>query len=449
MQAFALVAQSDPAFQLLAARWQMAFTLGAHIILAVLGVGMPVLLLVAEFRWLSTRDRVWRSLAHRWSKKFAVLFAVGAVSGTVLSFELGLLWPGFMHRFGAVIGFPFAMEGFAFFLEAVFLGIYLYGWDRLSPWVHWLCGVPVAVSGAASAWFVVTVNAWMNAPRGFRIEDGRVVEVEPVAAMLNPATGPETAHMLVAAYMVAGFLVASCYAWRLRREPNSAYYRRAMSLGLLMGVVMTPVQFVVGDWIAQHVAEFQPVKLAAMEGQFKTEAYAPARIGGWPDAADRTTKYAIEVPGMLSWLAYHDRAAVVHGLDEFPLEDQPPVAVVHFSFQLMVCIGTLLLCLALYVAAMLAWRRQIPQGPKFLWLVMLAGPLSVVALETGWMVTEVGRQPWIVQGIARTTDMVTLSPYVGWSLLAAVAMYAVIGFGTWRVLRLLAAVPLAEDSRAT
>jgi cytochrome d ubiquinol oxidase subunit I len=354
-----------------------------------------------------------------------------------------------MHRFGAVIGFPFAMEGFAFFLEAIFLGIYLYGWDRLRPWLHWLCGVPVAISGAASAWFVVTVNAWMNAPQGFRVEGERLVEVEPVTAMLNPATGPETAHMLVAAYMVAGFLVASCYAWRMRSEPDSIYYRRAMSLALLMGVVMTPVQFVIGDWIAKHVAEFQPVKLAAMEGQFQTEAYAPARIGGWPDMAERTTKYAIQVPGMLSWLAYGERSAVVHGLDEYPLEDQPPVPVVHLSFQLMVGIGTLLLCLAAYVAVMLAWRRQVPQGPTFLWLVVLAGPLSVVALETGWMVTEVGRQPWIVQGVARTADMVTPSPFVGWSLLAAVAMYAVIGFGTWRVLRLLAAVPLAEDKRAT
>jgi cytochrome d ubiquinol oxidase subunit I len=248
--------------------------------------------------------------------------------------------------------------------------------------------------------------------------------------------------------MVAGFLVASCYAWRLRRDPASTYDRRAMCLALLLGVVMTPVQFVVGDLIARHVAEFQPVKLAAMEGQFETEAYAPARLGGWPDVAERTTRYALEVPGMLSWLAYGDRAAVVRGLDDFPRADQPPVAIVHVSFQLMVGIGTLLLLLAAYVLVMLAWQREVPRGPRFLWMVILAGPLSVVALETGWMVTEVGRQPWIVQGVARTADMVTLSPYVGWSLLASIGIYAVIGMGVWRVLRLLAAVPLAEDSRA-
>jgi cytochrome d ubiquinol oxidase subunit I len=442
------LAAADPAFNLLAARWQMAITLGAHIILAVFGVAMPVLLLVAEWRYLVTRDREWLMLAHRWSKVFAVLFAVGAVSGTVLSFELGLLWPTFMSRYGPVISFPFAMEGFAFFLEAIFVGIYLYGWKRLSPWAHWWCGVPIALAGVASAWFVVTVNAWMNTPSGFRMEGERVVEIDPFAALFNPATGPETAHMIAAAYMVAGFVIAACYAWCLLREPRSTYYRRAMTLGLVMGCVMAPLQIVVGDQIARHVAEFQPVKLAALEGQFKTEANAPARIGGWPDESIGRTRYAIEIPGMLSWLAYQNRDAVVQGLDDFPSDETPPVAVVHIAFQIMVGIGTLLAGVSLYVLVAGILQRQIPQGRKFLWLVVACGPLSVVALEAGWVVTEVGRQPWIVHGLARTADMVTRAPYAGWMLGISIAIYTVIALGTLRALGLLAMAPDAEDSRA-
>jgi cytochrome d ubiquinol oxidase subunit I len=441
-----LVATADA--NLLAARVQMAVTLGAHILLAVFGVGMPLLLLAAEWRHLRTGDPVWRALAHRWSKVFAVLFAVGAVSGTVLSFELGLLWPTFMSRYGAVIGFPFAMEGFAFFLEAIFVGIYLYGWQRLPPRVHWWCGVPIAASGAASAWFVVTVNAWMNCPRGFRWENGRAIDVDPLAAMLNPCAWPQTMHMLVAAYMVTGFLVASYYAWRLLGGEDSAYNRRAMTLGLLLGAVMTPVQFVVGDWMARTVARTQPVKLASMEGQFRTQDEAPLRIGGWPDVETRTTNYAIEIPGMLSWLAYHDPTAVVKGLDDFPIENTPPVAVVHVAFQLMVAAGGLLAVLSIYALACGLIRGRFPSGRGFLRLLVLAGPLALVGLEAGWVVTEVGRQPWIVHEVARTADMVTAAPYVGWMLAATLIIYAVIGVGTISVLRRLASTPMPEKSRA-
>jgi len=448
MQSVLLLAATDASMNLLAARWQMALTLGSHIILAVFGVGMPVLLLAAEWRFLKTGDLLWKALAHRWSKVFAVLFAVGAVSGTVLSFELGLLWPDFMARFGPVIAFPFAMEGFAFFIEAIFVGIYLYGWNRLPPWAHWWCGVPIAVSGVASAWFVVTVNSWMNTPRGFRLENGVAVDIDPVAALLNPSTGPQTAHMIVAAYMVTGFMVAGVYAWHLLRDPTSMYHRRALLLSLTLGTAMTPVQFVVGDWIARRVAEVQPVKLAAMEGQFRTEAGAPLRLGGLPDATTRRTNYAIEIPGMLSWLAYGDRQATVKGLDDFPRENTPPVAVVHVAFQIMVIIGTLLLLLSLYVLVTSALRRRMPDSKIFLWLLVPAGPLSLLALEAGWVVTEVGRQPWIVHEVARTADMVTHAPYVGWMLAVTVGVYAVILGGTIAVLRLLARAPLENDRHA-
>jgi cytochrome d ubiquinol oxidase subunit I len=442
-----LLAIADAQFNLLAARRQMALTLGSHIILAVFGVGMPVLLLAAEWQYLRTRDEVWKALAHRWSKVFAVLFAVGAISGTVLSFELGLLWPEFMRRFGPVMAFPFAMEGFAFFLEAIFVGIYLYGWNRLSPWAHWWCGVPIAISGAASAWFVVTVNAWMNTPQGFRLEDGRAADIDAFGAMLNPSTGPQTTHMIVAAYLATGFMVAACYAWLLRGDRSNVYNRRAMTLGLSLAVVASPIQLFVGDWTARRVAHVQPVKLAALEGQFRTEAGAPLRIGGLPDEETRTTRYAIEIPGMLSWFAYRDRDAVVQGLDDFPLDETPPVAIVHVAFQVMVGIGTLLVLLSLYVICFAGWRRRLPDGPMFLLAVTLAGPLSLVALEAGWVVTEVGRQPWIVHRVARTADMVTSAPYVGWMLLATAVIYGSIAAGTLAALRLLARRPLPENAR--
>ena len=429
---------------LLAARVQMAATLGFHIVLACIGIGMPVLMLVAEGLAIRTGDTTWRTLARRWSKAFAVLFAVGAVSGTVLSFELGLLWPEFMGRFGSVIGLAFTLEGFAFFLEAIFVGIYLYGWDRLSPRAHWGCGVPVAISGAASAWFVVTVNSWMNAPQGFREEGGRVVEVRPLEVMLNPATGAQTTHMIVAAYIVSGLLVASVYAVSILRGAQGPYPRRAMALGLGLGLVLAPLQAVVGHWSAQVVAETQPAKLAAMEGQFRTETRAPLRIGGWPDEEAPTTRYALEIPGGLSWLAYGDADAEVIGLDDIPPDDRPPVLLPHLSFQAMVGIGSALAALAFWAAASLVLRRRLPQSRAFLICAAAAGPLSVVALEAGWIVTEVGRQPWVLQGVLRTRDAVTDAPGVVTSLFGTLLVYGVLLAGGAYVLRHLARKPLEE-----
>ena len=432
---------------LLAARTLMAVTLGFHIVLACLGVGMPVLLLVAEGLAIRNNDAGGRALARRWSKAFAVIFAVGAVSGTVLSFELGLLWPGFMARYGAVIGLPFTFEGFAFFIEAIFVGIYLYGWDRLSPWAHWWCGVPVAVSGAASAWFVVTVNAWMNVPTGFREVDGRVVDVDPFGAMLGPATGVQTTHMILAAYIVTGFLVASVYAGILLAGRGGAYHRRAMALGLVLGAVLVPVQLFSGDRAAKVVAATQPVKLAAMEGQFRTQTHAPLRIGGLPDEATETTPGAIEIPGALSWLAYGDAGARVAGLDSVPRDLRPPVAIVHVAFQLMLAAGGALLALAAWAAVRHVLRRPLAGSRWFLRAAVVAGPASIVAMEAGWVVTEVGRQPWIVQGVMRTRDAVTSSHGVVWVLLTTLGIYAILVVSTVSVLRNLARRPLPEDAR--
>ncbi|MBI1354104.1 MAG: cytochrome ubiquinol oxidase subunit I [Acidobacteria bacterium] len=424
----------------------MALTLGWHIVTACLGVGMPVLLLYAE--WRANRDggEAWRVLARRWAKAFAVVFAVGAVSGTVLSFEMGVLWPELMGVFGAVIGLPFTLEAFAFFLEAIFIGIYLYGWDRLSPRVHWWSGVPIALSGFASAWFVVTANAWMNAPRGFTLEGGVVTDVDPLAAMFNPATGAQTSHMLVAAYMVTGFVVASYYAWARLRGEETPYHRRAMGVAFAVGAVLAPVQGFVGDWAATTVARTQPVKLAAMEGQFETETAAPLRIGGLPNEAERTTRFALEIPSMLSVLAYHDPQAEVKGLNDFPEQDWPPVAVAHLAFQIMVGLGTGLIALAVWGAWALGRRGELPRGRAFLWSVAAAGPASVIALEAGWVVTEVGRQPWIAYGVLRTADAVTQAPGLVWLLLAAVVLYAALTAGLLSVLRLLARKPLPPEA---
>lgn len=435
--------------QLLPARLQMAFTLGFHIILACYGVGLPVLMLAAEWRFLKTGDRIWQTLAQRWSKSFAVLFAVGAVSGTVLSFELGLLWPGFMDRWGAVIGLPFTMEAFAFFLEAIFVGIYLYSWDRLPARVHWLTCWPIAVSGLLSAVFVVTGNAWMNSPAGFRIEDGELIDVDPIVAMTNPASGAQVTHMVIAAYLVTGFSVAAFYAWKLLRNPHDDYCRRAFTLSLLLAVVFVPIQMLAGDWSAKVVAKTQPVKLAAMEGQFETERRAPLRIGGLPDPVAKKTPYAIEIPGVLSFLGYADFNAEVKGLNEFPSDQTPPVLVVHLAFQAMVLIGMLMAAVAAVCAVTWLRKRTWPQSKWFLWSIVVMGPLSIIAMEAGWVVTEVGRQPWIVNGFMRTTEAVTHAPGVWTLFVATMTIYFVIGVTTITVLRRLSNVPFKEPPRGT
>ncbi|MEP7228064.1 MAG: cytochrome ubiquinol oxidase subunit I, partial [Gemmatimonadales bacterium] len=333
---------------LLAARSQMAVSLAFHIIFAVVGIGMPVLMVIAERRWQKTGDGIYLELAKRWSKGTAILFAVGAVSGTVLSFELVLLWPEFMKLAGGIIGMPFSLEGFAFFTEAIFLGIYLYGWDRISPRAHIWSGVAVAVSGIASGIFVVTANAWMNSPAGFEIVGGRITNVDPIAAMLNPAAFQQTLHMTLAAFAATGFAVAGIHAFLLLFDPSNAFHRRALSVALLVGAPAALLQPLSGDLSARQVASRQPVKLAAMEAHFETMAGAPLTVGGWPDVDDGKLRYAIKIPYGLSLLAFHDPGAVVKGLKDFPREDWPNVTIVHIAFQIMVALGTYLALVSLW-----------------------------------------------------------------------------------------------------
>ena len=396
---------------LLAARTQMALSLGFHIVFAEIGIAMPLMMVIAEWRWRRTGEWAYLDLARRWAKGTAILFAVGAVSGTVLSFELGLLWPGFMRFAGPLIGMPFSLEGFAFFLEAIFLGVYLYGWDRVSPRAHLASGVIVAASGAASAVFVVLVNAWMNTPVGYTMAaDGRFASIDPIAAMGSPAAFQQALHMLLASYAATGLAVAGLHAIVLLRGGASAFHARALAVALVVGAPAAVLQPLSGDVSARVVAETQPVKLAALESQWHTQRGAPLRIGGLPDAEREVTRFAVEIPHGLSLLAFHDPNAEVKGLEIAPRADRPPVAVVHLAFQTMVALGSAMAVVALWAG--LAWwrRRELTSSRTLLVALSVVTPFGFIATEAGWIVTEVGRQPWVVQGLQRTSAAVTPMP---------------------------------------
>jgi cytochrome d ubiquinol oxidase subunit I len=429
---------------LLAARTQMAISLGFHIVFAEIGIAMPLMMLLAEWRWRRTGERAYLDLAHRWAKGTAVLFAVGAVSGTVLSFELGLLWPGFMRYAGALIGMPFSLEGFAFFLEAIFLGIYLYGWERVGARAHLAAGVVVAVSGAASAVFVVMVNAWMNTPTGFTLDaSGGFATIDPVTAMRSPAAFQQALHMLLAAYAATGMAVAGVHAFMLLRGAARDFHRRALTIALLVGAPAAVLQPLSGDVSARVVATTQPVKLAALEGQWATERGAPLRIGGWPDASREETRWALEIPYGLSLLAFHDPSAEVKGLRTVVPADRPPVAVVHLAFQAMVGLGSTMALVALW-AAWSAWRRRdLAEHDTLLRALVIVAPFGFLATEAGWIVTEVGRQPWIVQGLMRTSAAVTPMP----GLVAPMALFTLLYLGLGAIVATLLVSLVRESSR--
>lgn len=410
---------------LFAARSQMALSLGFHIVFAEIGIAMPLMMVVAEWRWRRTGDEVYLRLAKRWAKGTAILFAVGAVSGTVLSFELGLLWPRFMQLAGPIIGLPFSLEGFAFFTEAIFLGVYLYGWERISARAHLTAGILVAVSGAASAIFVVMVNAWMNTPTGLSMSGGQIARIDPIEGMLNPSSFQQSLHMLLAAYAATGLAVAGVHAWILLRKPDARFHRRALGLALLVGAPAAILQPVSGDVSARNVAVWQPTKLAALEGQFATERGAPLRIGGWPDVATERTRFAIEIPHGLSLLAFHDPDAEVRGLSSFARENWPPVPPVHIGFQIMVALGTTMAVVSLWAAFVAIRKKDVTRHRWLLRALAVVTPFGFIATEAGWTVTEVGRQPWVAQGVLRTADAVTPMP----GLIVPMMTFAVLYLG--------------------
>jgi cytochrome d ubiquinol oxidase subunit I len=431
---------ADAAENLYPARMQMALSLGWHIIFSCFGIAFPVFTVFAEWRGHKRGNPALIELAHTWARAMGVLFAAGAVSGTLLSFEMGILWPVLMGRFGEVFGFPFVLEGYAFFIEAIFVGVYLFGWNRLSPRAHMLSALPMIVSGAAGAFFVVAANAWMNNPTGFRLDaDGQVVDAQPWAAMFGPSTWPQTVHMLLGAYMVTGFTVASVYAVGMLRGRRDHRHRFGLLIPLTFAAILTPVQIGVGDWIANVVAEQQPAKLAAMEGLYKTGDRVPLSLGGLYYADE--LHYAIRVPFGLSLLIHHDINGVVVGLEDIPVDERPPVNVVHLAYNVMVGIGSALLLLAFLFGWTWWRRRRLPTSPWFLRAVAVSGVAAIVALESGWVTTEVGRQPWIVYGILRTEDAVSPAPGLFLGFYAVTAIYLALTALTVMVLRRLARRP--------
>ena len=436
------------------ARQLQALSFAVHIPLTCFGMALPALVVLVEWLWLRTGDPLYRTLARRWSRIMVALFAVGVITGTILSFELGMLWPGFMGTFGAVFGLGFAIEGFSFFLEAIFIAIYVYGWDRLPPKWHFASGFPIILTGLTGSLMVIAVNAWMNHPGGFRLEGGEVVDVRPWEALFgNPFLWHEFVHMYVAAFIVVGFLLAGAYAWsRLRRGRWGRYERTALAIPLTIAAVAAPAQLLVGDWAAREVASHQPLKLAAFEGLSETTRGAPETIGGWYDADTGQIRGGIEIPKLLSLLAYHDPSATVRGLASVPPADRPsPINVVRLAFQAMVAIGTGLALLGA-IALIVRWRRgRLPESRWFHRALVVAGPASVVALIAGWVTTEVGRQPWVVYELMRTEAAVTGADGipVGYATLALV--YAgVLAAVAW-ILTLLARAPLggARDPQPT
>jgi cytochrome bd ubiquinol oxidase subunit I len=449
MGAFAPVEQP----YLLVARQMQALSFAVHIPLVCFGVAFPAMVLFAEWRFLRSGDLLYRTLAQRWSKIMIALFAVGVVTGTILSFELGLLWPGFIAVFGSVFGLAFALEGFSFFLEAIFIAIYVYGWDRVPPRLHFRSGLPVVVAGMTGSLFVISVNGWMNHPGGFVLAQGAVEDVRPWTALFgNGFFWHEFVHMYFAGYVVAGFLLAMPYAWAVLRGRAGRYERAALAIALSAAAVASILQPIIGDWAARDVARHQPVKLAAMEGLTRTMAGAPEHLLGWYDG--EKIVYGIAIPRLLSLLAFHDSNATVQGLETVPPADRPPVNVVRFAFQAMVGIGMLLALVGVAFLYVRFRKRRLPESRWFYRGVVLAGPLSVVALIAGWVTTEVGRQPWVVYGTMRTAEAVTGARGIpiGYGTLGVVYL-GVVGAVAWLLVRFsrvpldasLAAVPVTPS----
>jgi len=406
-----------------AARLQMALSLGFHIVFACIGMTMPVLMAFSEWRWLKTGNQVFLDITKAWSKGVAIFFSVGAVSGTVLSFELGLLWPKFMKHAGPIIGMPFSWEGTAFFIEAIAIGVFLYGWNRLNKWVHWLSGVLVGVSGVISGIFVVAANAWMNSPSGFDWVNGEAININPVKAMFNAAFLSEAIHMTLAAFLSTAFAVAGVHAFLLLKNRNRLFHQQAVKTALIFGSIAALLQPISGDFSAKGVAKRQPAKLAALEALYKTSKPADLVIGGIPNDKEERVNYAIHIPKGLSFLAKGDWNAEVEGLDKVPKENRPPVLITHISFQLMVMIGFFLAFVSLlYLLFTIKWPHVLMKK-WWLRLIAISTPLGFLAVEAGWTVTEVGRQPWIIYGVMRTKDAVSSMPGLKYSLLVVTTVY--------------------------
>lgn len=399
----------------IAARGQMALSLAFHIIFACVGMVMPFLMAFSHYKYLKTNNEMYKGLTKAWSKGVAILFATGAVSGTMLSFEMGLLFPKFMKHAGPIFGMPFSLEGTAFFIEAIALGFFLYGWDRFNKWFHWFCGFLVGISGLASGILVVAANAWMNSPAGFDFIDGKYINIDPIKAMFNEAWFSQSLHMTVAAFCATGFAVAGLHAFFILKGKNKEFHTKAFNISVvfaMVGAILAPIS---GDIAAKSVAKRQPVKLAAMEAHFETEKGASFLIGGIPNEEAETVKYGIKIPKLLSFLVDGNPNSEVKGLKEFPKEFWPPVAVTHFAFQIMIFFGTVMMGISMLYLFARFFRKDWLRKEWLLKLFVISIPFGYIALEAGWTVTEVGRQPWIIYGIMKTAEAVTPMPGIQYS----------------------------------
>ncbi|KAA1244371.1 cytochrome ubiquinol oxidase subunit I [Aquimarina sp. RZ0] len=418
-----------------AARLQMAFTLIFHIVFACIGMVMPFFMVVSHYKWLKTKDQLYLTLTKSWQKGVAIFFVTGAVSGTALSFELGLLWPEFMKHAGPIIGMPFSLEGAAFFVEAIALGFYLYGWDKLPEKFHWFTGVIIGISGVASGVLVVAANGWMNAPSGFDYIDGQFLNIDPVQAMLNAAWATQALHMTLAAFTATGFAVAGIHAYQVYKGRKVALHTKAFKIAITFGAIAAILQPISGDLSAKDIAKRQPVKLAAMEAHYNTEKGAPLYIGGIVNAETQEVKYKVAIPKALSFLAFGDFDAEVKGLNDFPEDERPNVPMVHYAFQVMVGIGGLLLLAGILYFISIKKKKWLHMNVYWLLFVFLA-PLGFIALEAGWIVTEVGRQPWIIHKIMRTKDAVTPMPGIIVSFYIYIVVYFTLSVAvTWLMTR--------------
>ena len=399
----------------IAARSQMALSLAFHIIFSCVGMVMPFMMAIAHYKYLSTKNEIFKGLTKAWSKGVAILFATGAVSGTMLSFEMGLLFPKFMEHAGPIFGMPFSLEGTAFFIEAIALGFFLYGWDRFSPKFHWFCGLLVGISGLSSGILVVAANAWMNSPTGFDYVNGQYLNIDPIKAMFNSAWFSESLHMTIAAFCATGFAVAGLHAYLLLKGKNVIFHKEAFKISATLAIIAALLAPLSGDISAKDVAKRQPIKLAAMEAHFKTEAKAPFVLGGIVNENAEEVNYAIKVPGVLSFLVHGDFKTPVTGLNEFPREDWPPVAITHYAFQIMIGFGMVMMVIAIVFLIGRFLKKNWLEQRWFLKMFFIATPFGYIALEAGWTVTEVGRQPWIIYGFMRTVDAVTPMPGIQYS----------------------------------
>jgi len=424
--------------------------LAVHIVLAVPGIGLPLFIAIAHFLGLRRRDPHWLALANQWTRLFAILFPIGAVTGTIMPVLLVVLWPVFMEIVGEAGVLPMFVEGFAFFVEAIFLGLYLYGRERLHPWVHWATSLPLVIGSAVSAFLITTVNSWMQTPAGFRLENGKVVDADPIAAMFNPSTWVETGHVLVTTYLAVSFFIAGWLAWQSMRHPDRVprpVLRKGMALALAIGFIFAAGAVQTGHLSAQSLATRQPLKLAAIESLFDTQANAPLTIGGWPDPEAGRAVGGLEIPSLLSMLVYGPAGAdgVVKGLRDWPQELWPPL-IVHLTFDVMVGIGMLLLLIPLLYWCGNWWVRRRRQATTvtsigdgddaglppmlhakwFKWFLAVSGPLAFVAMESGWLTTELGRQPWMLYEQLTVAAAFTNADYVPALFWVMVAGYAVI-----------------------